>query len=150
MPRAFSSGKRSVSMPVSALTSEVLPWSMWPAVPTLQLLTEPLVAVRRRAQRLLARLGPDLKRRLSAEVIEDRGQVGGGALPTVELPTAAVALGASAAAARGLDEALRRGNPPAIGRLSDDRLVLDCRTVLPAQVNALAAAIAAAAAATPG
>src|SRR3989441_1238590 len=119
-------------------------------VPTLQLLTEPLVAVRRRAQRLLARLGPDLKRRLSAEVIEDRGQVGGGALPTVELPTAAVALGASAAAARGLDEALRRGNPPAIGRLSDDRLVLDCRTVLPAQVNALAAAIAAAAAATPG
>ena len=34
MPRAFSSGSRSVSMPVSALTSEVLPWSMWPAVPT--------------------------------------------------------------------------------------------------------------------
>src|SRR6266550_832463 len=34
MPRAFSSGRRSVSMPVSALTSEVLPWSMWPAVPT--------------------------------------------------------------------------------------------------------------------
>src|SRR5207247_1476265 len=34
MPRAFSSGRRSVSVPVSALTSEVLPWSMWPAVPT--------------------------------------------------------------------------------------------------------------------
>src|SRR5207244_7528603 len=34
MPRAFSSGKRSVSIPVSAFTSDVLPWSMWPAVPT--------------------------------------------------------------------------------------------------------------------
>ena len=34
MPRAFSSGSRSVSVPVSALTSDVLPWSMWPAVPT--------------------------------------------------------------------------------------------------------------------
>jgi hypothetical protein len=34
MPRAFSSGRRSVSVPVSALTSEVLPWSMCPAVPT--------------------------------------------------------------------------------------------------------------------
>src|SRR5262245_14996100 len=33
MPRAFSSGRRSVSTPVSARTSEVLPWSMWPAVP---------------------------------------------------------------------------------------------------------------------
>jgi len=108
------------------------------------------VAVRRRAQRLVARLGPDLRRRLDAKVIEDRGQVGGGALPTVELPTAAVALGATAAVARSLDGALRRGNPPAIGRLVDDRLVLDCRTVLPAQINALAAAISAASAATPG
>ena len=35
MPRAFSSCSRSASMPVSARTSEVLPWSMWPAVPTI-------------------------------------------------------------------------------------------------------------------
>src|SRR6185369_17839487 len=35
MPRAFSSFRRSVSTPVSAFTSEVLPWSMWPAVPTI-------------------------------------------------------------------------------------------------------------------
>ena len=33
MPRAFSTGRRSVSMPVSARTSDVLPWSMCPAVP---------------------------------------------------------------------------------------------------------------------
>src|SRR3954447_17474097 len=34
MPRAFSSGSRSVSTPVSAPTSAVLPWSMCPAVPS--------------------------------------------------------------------------------------------------------------------
>ncbi len=119
-------------------------------VPTLQLLTEPLVTVRRRARRLLARLGPELKQRLTAQVIEDRAQVGGGALPTVELPTVAVALGTTASAARALDEALRRGTPPAIGRIVDDRLLLDCRTVLPAQVSALAAAVTAAAAASSG
>src|SRR5712692_5069041 len=33
IPRCFSSFRRSVSMPVSAPTSAVLPWSMWPAVP---------------------------------------------------------------------------------------------------------------------
>ncbi len=33
MPRFFSTGRRSVSMPVSAMTSDVLPWSMCPAVP---------------------------------------------------------------------------------------------------------------------
>lgn len=33
MPRRFSSSSRSVSTPVSARTSAVFPWSMWPAVP---------------------------------------------------------------------------------------------------------------------
>ena len=33
MPRSFSSLRRSVSTPVSARTSVVLPWSIWPAVP---------------------------------------------------------------------------------------------------------------------
>src|SRR6266540_7539087 len=32
MPRAFSSGNRSGSMPVIALTNALLPWSTWPAV----------------------------------------------------------------------------------------------------------------------
>ena len=36
MPRAFSCGRRSVSTPVSARTSAVLPWSMWPAVPSVR------------------------------------------------------------------------------------------------------------------
>src|SRR6266702_3674708 len=34
IPRRFSSSQRSVSTPVRAFTSAVLPWSMWPAVPT--------------------------------------------------------------------------------------------------------------------
>src|ERR1039457_302445 len=39
MPRAFSSFSRSVSIPVRALTSEVLPWSMCPAVPRIRCFT---------------------------------------------------------------------------------------------------------------
>ena len=34
MPRRCSSGSRSASIPVSARSRVVLPWSMWPAVPT--------------------------------------------------------------------------------------------------------------------
>ena len=33
MPRSFSSFRRSGSTPVRALIRELLPWSMWPAVP---------------------------------------------------------------------------------------------------------------------
>src|ERR1700733_2316297 len=35
MPRRFSSSRRSASIPVSAFTSAVLPWSICPAVPTM-------------------------------------------------------------------------------------------------------------------
>src|SRR5512145_2438284 len=38
MPRSRSSARRSGSMPVSARTSAVLPWSMCPAVPTIMLI----------------------------------------------------------------------------------------------------------------
>jgi L-seryl-tRNA(Ser) seleniumtransferase len=111
------------------------------AVPTLRLLTEPLAAVAARARRVLRRLGAEAAHRVD----EGRALVGGGALPTVELPTAGVSLGATDAAARALDAALRVGDPPVVGRLVEDRLFLDCRTVLPAQVPALAKAIVAAA-----
>jgi L-seryl-tRNA(Ser) seleniumtransferase len=114
-------------------------------VPTLRLLTEPLAGVQARARRVLRGLGAETSRRLAARVIGGRAQVGGGALPTVELPTAGLALGATDAAARALDAALRVGDPPVVGRLVDDRLFLDCRTVLPGQVAALARAVVAAA-----
>ena len=111
-------------------------------VPTLRSLTEPLASIRRRARRLLARLDADSRRRLAAEIVEDHSEVGGGALPEVKLPTAALALGATPAAARALDEALRRADPPVIGRIARDRLLLDCRTIRPAEIAAVAAALA--------
>ena len=115
-------------------------------IPTLKLLTEPLASVLARARRVLRGLGASVVERLAARVTEDRAQVGGGALPTVELPTAGVAVGVTDAAARALDAALRAGDPPVIGRLVDDRLFLDCRTVLPGQVPGLVKALIAAAA----
>jgi L-seryl-tRNA(Ser) seleniumtransferase len=114
-------------------------------VPTLRLLTEPLAGIRSRARRLLAALPQDVRVGVRATIVQATSQVGGGALPTVELPTAAVALGASPEQARALDAALRSGNPPVIGRVADDRLLLDCRTVLASQVRPLARAVSAAA-----
>jgi L-seryl-tRNA(Ser) seleniumtransferase len=112
-------------------------------VPTLAMLTEPLAEVRSRARRVLRRLAPEVRKRLGARVVDDHAQVGGGALPTVELPTAVIAIGTSAAEARRLDEALRVGDPPVVGRIVHDQLFLDCRTVLPAQVLVLARALGA-------
>jgi len=75
------------------------------------------------------------------EVIEGRSEVGGGSLPEVSLPTSLMAFppgGADARLAR-----LRRRDPPVIARIEEDRVVLDPRTVLPGEDQAVAAAIAA-------
>jgi L-seryl-tRNA(Ser) seleniumtransferase len=113
-------------------------------VPTLRLLTEPLGSIIARGRRVLRGLGPDVVDRLAARLGEGRSQVGGGALPTVELPTAGLVLGVSDADARALDATLRAGDPAVLGRLVDDRLFLDCRTVLPGQVAGLVKAVVAA------
>ena len=112
-------------------------------IPALRMLTEPLDSIRRRAAGLLRRLPAGAREALGAALVEARSQVGGGALPTVELPTAALALGTAARPAQALDEALRAGRPPVLGRVLDDRLLLDCRTVAAADVPALAGALAA-------
>src|SRR5262245_60090004 len=95
-------------------------------IPTLAMLTEPLASIRARARRLRRAIPEDAARALGAALAETRSQVGGGALPTVELPTAALALGTPTRAAHELDETLRSGRPSILGRLVDDRLLLDC------------------------
>src|SRR5439155_22742000 len=45
MPRRFSSSRRSASMPVRAFTRAVLPWSIWPAVPTIMFFMAPAIIV---------------------------------------------------------------------------------------------------------
>jgi L-seryl-tRNA(Ser) seleniumtransferase len=57
--------------------------------------------------------------------------VGGGAAPTVGLPTALVTLVHSERSADALAAALRTGAPPVLARIADGRLVLDLRTVEP-------------------
>jgi L-seryl-tRNA(Ser) seleniumtransferase len=111
-------------------------------IPTLRMLTEPLLSIRARARGLLRRVPVDARRTLGAAVVGAHSQVGGGALPTVELPTAAVALGTTDRPAHGLDAALRAAVPSVLGRVLDDRLLLDCRTVLPDDVPVLARILA--------
>jgi L-seryl-tRNA(Ser) seleniumtransferase len=112
-------------------------------IPTLRMLSEPVGVVRRRAGRVLHRVPATAREALGLTVVAGRSEVGGGALPLAELPTAVLTLGASGHPAAGLDARLRAGRPPVIGRIADDRLLLDCRTVMDDEVPLLAAALAA-------
>jgi L-seryl-tRNA(Ser) seleniumtransferase len=110
-------------------------------IPTLRMLTEPEAGVRRRARRCLRGLSAAIRESLGARVVADRAQVGGGALPTMELPTSALALGSARHPAETLDARLRAGRPPVIGRIAADRLLLDCRTIGDDEVALVVAAV---------
>jgi L-seryl-tRNA(Ser) seleniumtransferase len=96
-------------------------------IPTLRMLSEsaPVVAAARAA--CSAWSPPPARAALGLAIESSRSEVGGGALPVAELPTAVLALGAPAHPAMTLDARLRAARLPVIGRVADDRLLLDCR-----------------------
>jgi L-seryl-tRNA(Ser) seleniumtransferase len=66
-------------------------------------------------------------------VIPGVSAVGGGSAPGVELPTWLVAITKDGVSPDALEEHLRHLTPPVIARIERDTVVLDPRTVLPAQ-----------------
>ena len=76
-------------------------------------------------------------------VVEGLSTIGGGSLPGETLPTRLLSLDGRAAGER-VDELalrLRSVTPPVVGRIEDDRLLLDPRTVLPEEDAAVAEAL---------
>ncbi len=116
-------------------------------IPVLRMLCEPAEQVAARAERLAAALRerPALRARLATALVEDSSYAGGGALPLAAIPTTVLRLRAAGRTAAELAHRLRAGEPAVLGRIDDDALVLDLRTVRSqesaALVNAIEAAI---------
>lgn len=104
-------------------------------IPVLAMLTTSADDIESRAQRLAGSLRES---GIDAMVVNSSASVGGGAFPTVEIPSFAVALNYNADSA---EKRLRLGEPPVIGRIAEGRLILDLRSVVPRDDGALGAAI---------
>ncbi len=68
---------------------------------------------------------------LAAEAVPVQSLIGGGTAPTARLQSAAVSLRHATLQPQALLQALRRLEPPVIGRIHDDQVLLDLRTVEP-------------------
>ncbi|HEY3383411.1 MAG TPA: L-seryl-tRNA(Sec) selenium transferase [Vicinamibacterales bacterium] len=79
---------------------------------------------------------------LRVELIDGQSTVGGGSTPGLEFPTRLLALTHAVRSANWIDEHLRRREPPVVGRIEKDRLLLDLRTVQPDQDDVVATALA--------
>lgn len=102
-------------------------------IPVWRMIAMPLSDIERRAEKWVQALGG------LARVVEAESVIGGGSLPGATLPTRAVAIGdrrkegKSSVVASRIAKLLREYEPAIIGRLEDDCLLLDPRTVLPEQ-----------------
>ena len=79
---------------------------------------------------------------VSVEVAAGESRVGGGSLPGATLSTRLVAVAPDGLSADELAAGLRAAAVPVIGRIGDDRLLLDPRTVLAGQAETLLATVA--------
>jgi L-seryl-tRNA(Ser) seleniumtransferase len=96
-------------------------------IPVWRMISAPLAEIDRRAKQWAQALG-DL-----AQVVEGETMIGGGSLPGGTLPTRLVAIGdkKDRNVAQMLSRKLRSQELPVIGRISEDVLLLDPRSVLP-------------------
>ncbi len=111
-------------------------------VPTLRLLTLTEAALAARARRLARRLRRVAADRVAVATEPGVSQVGGGALPTAELPTRLVSLRPRDMSVSRLAARLRAGPVPVLGRVHRDALLLDPRTLLPGDDARVAEALA--------
>jgi L-seryl-tRNA(Ser) seleniumtransferase len=109
-------------------------------LPVWRMISTPLASIRARAESWVARL---TSAGVGAAVTAGESTVGGGSLPGETLPTALCAVqrpdGTQDIAE--LSAHLRSGHPAVVGRVLHTRLLLDPRTVLPEQDNALLSAL---------
>jgi L-seryl-tRNA(Ser) seleniumtransferase len=106
-------------------------------IPVWQMIATPADDLRVRAERMAARIGE------AATVVPLASTVGGGSLPGETIASFGIAI-AGRSAARTLADLRRVGPRPVIGRIEDERVVLDLRTVDPRLDDELAATVEAA------
>ncbi len=115
-------------------------------IPTLRMLTVPYEELERKAEKLAGVLtcllsGAVLeKTKLSVE--KSFSAVGGGAMPEAELPTAVVSVETVSLTPNDLASALRRGDPPVVARVEENKVIFDVRTVAEEELELLAKALA--------
>jgi L-seryl-tRNA(Ser) seleniumtransferase len=99
------------------------------AIPTLKAFIRPLGEIHAMGEQILAKLQARLGDGFRVNLGDSTSQIGSGALPTEELPTVVIVIEHASLSATRIAEKFRAADPPIIGRISDDRFLLDLRAI---------------------
>ncbi|MGB5218682.1 MAG: L-seryl-tRNA(Sec) selenium transferase [Smithella sp.] len=96
---------------------------------SLKALTEPVAAVKKRAEKLMEKLQKENFDSLNFSLRDDFAAAGGGSLPTQQIPTVLVAVKNKKMPASKMEGKLRQIEVPIIVRVDKDEILFDLRTV---------------------
>ena len=105
-------------------------------IPTLSLITRDFDEIEKNAYILFEKL-KDLKEVANICVEDTLSQIGGGSLPVERLKSKCVSIKPNHMSTASLEEKLRLNENPVVGRISDDKLILDMRTILNEEIDVL-------------
>ena len=108
-------------------------------IPVARMIDATVESLDARARQILVRLEGVAAIGLSIE--SGDAAIGGGSAPAVTLPSRMLALTLADHSAARLAGRLRRATPPVVGRIEDERVLLDLRTVAPEEDDALVAVL---------
>jgi len=104
-------------------------------IPTLRMLSTPEEELKKKAKKVAKHLKN--VEGLSVFIVRELSVCGGGSLPELKLPTYCVAIKHQRISPQELYKWLLKQEPPVVGRLRDDLLLLDMRTVLEEDIKPL-------------
>lgn len=128
LKRALRCDKLTLAALEATLRSYVQSPDLLSEIPTLRAFSRPLHEIEEGGRKVLPllreRLGPDYE----LEMVDSTCQIGSGALPTEEIPSKGIAVSGRGMSADQVAQVFRRADPPIIGRIKNDRFILDLRS----------------------
>ncbi len=110
-------------------------------IPTLKMICQPYRSLAKKADRLIKLIGSLKTRNFSLALVDGNSRVGGGALPMLELPSRLLCLVPGNLSSLFIGTCLRSYDPPVIGRLEKERVLLDVRTLQERELKIVAQAV---------
>ena len=129
MARALRIDKLTLAALEATLQLYLDPQTALTNIPTLQMLAVPAEELHQRCEKLLPKLQGSLGDAAELNVCQACATVGGGALPLAELPGWVIALVPQDISLNELASRLRSCDTPVVGRIQDDRFLIDPRTL---------------------
>lgn len=106
-------------------------------IPVLSIITKDLKEIEKNANALFNKI-ENLENVADINVEDTFSQIGGGSLPAERIKSKSVTIMPKNISTQSLEAKLRAGKNPVVGRISEEKLILDMRTVLEDEIDILA------------